>query len=152
FAYLLAPAVDLLYRALPGRGRTAALAVVYVFFVGLVVLVVTQIGSRVVEEAHLLAGKFPDMMGSWLQQPTKAPSNLQEQIFFNIRSGLTQKVNEIISAIPNAGLKLLSVVSNIIYVVIVPILAFFFLKDSALIRTHILDLAGSGKFTRAFAE
>jgi predicted PurR-regulated permease PerM len=152
FAYLLSPAVDLLNRALPGRARTLALAVVYVFFVGFVVLVVTQVGSRVVEEAHSLAGKFPDMLGSWLQQTSKTPSTLQEQILFNIRSGLTQRINQIIGAIPNAGLKFLSVASNIIYVVIVPILAFFFLKDGALIRTHILELVSTSRFTHAFAD
>jgi predicted PurR-regulated permease PerM len=152
FAYLLSPAVNLLDRALPGRARTLALAVVYAIFVGLVVLVVTQIGSRVVEEAHSLAGKFPDMLGSWFQQTGKAPASLQEQILFNVRSGLTEKINEIIGAIPNAGLKFLSVASNIIYIVVVPILAFFFLKDGAIIRTHILEAVSSTKFTRALAD
>ena len=56
FAYLLSPLVNLLDRALPKqRTRTLALALAYVIFVGLVVLVGVQIGSRVVEQAQTLA-------------------------------------------------------------------------------------------------
>jgi predicted PurR-regulated permease PerM len=106
----------------------------------------------VVEEARSLAGKFPDMLGSWLQPPATTPSTLQAQILANIRIGLSQKINEIIGALPNAGLKFVSVASNIIYVVIVPILAFFFLKDSVLIREHILELVSSSKFARTLAD
>jgi predicted PurR-regulated permease PerM len=152
FAYLLSPAVDLLYRAMPGRARTWALAVVYVMFVGLVVVGVSQIGSKVADEAKSLAGKFPGMLDE-LQRSAIAPGgSLQQTILANIRSGLTQKINELIGALPNAGLKFLSVASNIIYVVIVPILAFFFLKDGAVIRTHFLELVSTDERMRAFAD
>jgi len=43
-----------------------------------------------------------------------------------------------------AGMKFLSVASNIIYVVIVPVLAFFFLKDGKAIRGHILETLDGG--------
>jgi predicted PurR-regulated permease PerM len=155
FAYLLSPAVDLLDRALPTRARTLALALVYVVFVGVVVLAVSQIGSRVVVQARTLAGKFPAMIAAWQRQSTPATdasSSLQAQILDNIRAGITQKTNELIGALPDAGLKFLSAASNIIYVVIVPVLAFFFIKDGEVIRSHILDLADSGPFTRGLLE
>jgi predicted PurR-regulated permease PerM len=153
FAYLLSPAVDLLYRAMPGRARTWALAVVYVIFVALVVIAVSQIGSRVADEAKSLAGKFPAMLENLQRQSENSPGgSLQETIIANIRSGITQKTNELIGALPNAGLKFLSVASNIIYVVIVPVLAFFFLKDGAIIRTHILELAGGDDALRRLAD
>jgi predicted PurR-regulated permease PerM len=153
FAYLLSPAVDLLYRAMPGRARTWALAVVYVIFVALVVIAVSQIGSRVADEAKSLAGKFPAMLENLQRQSENSPGgSLQETIIANIRSGITQKTNELIGALPNAGLKFLSVASNIIYVVIVPVLAFFFLKDGAIIRTHILEVAGGDDALRRLAD
>jgi predicted PurR-regulated permease PerM len=153
FAYLLSPAVDLLYRAMPGRARTWALAVVYVIFVALVVIAGSQIGSRVADEAKSLAGKFPAMLENLQRQSENSPGgSLQETIIANIRSGITQKTNELIGALPNAGLKFLSVASNIIYVVIVPVLAFFFLKDGAIIRTHILELAGGDDALRRLAD
>jgi predicted PurR-regulated permease PerM len=153
FAYLLSPAVDLLYRAMPGRARTWALAVVYVIFVALVVIAVSQIGSRVADEAKSLAGRFPAMLENLQRQSENSPGgSLQETIIANIRSGITQKTNELIGALPNAGLKFLSVASNIIYVVIVPVLAFFFLKDGAIIRTHILEVAGGDDALRRLAD
>jgi predicted PurR-regulated permease PerM len=152
FAYLLSPAVNLLDRAMPGRARTWALAVVYVVFVGVVTVAVSQIGSKVADEAKSLAGKFPSMLENLERQTGGAPSSLQETIISNVRNGITQKINELIGALPNAGLKFLSVASNLIYVVIVPILAFFFLKDGALIRTHLLELASSNEGMRKFAD
>jgi predicted PurR-regulated permease PerM len=153
FAYLLSPAVDLLYRAMPHRARTWALAVVYVAFVALIAVLVSQIGSRVVEQAKSLAGKFPTMLEGLQRQAGTSPAgSVQETIIANIRQGLTQKTNELIGALPNAGLKFIEVASNVIYVVIVPILAFFFLKDGAVIRTHLLELAGTNDGMHRFAD
>jgi predicted PurR-regulated permease PerM len=152
FAYLLSPAVDFLYRAMPGRARTWALATVYIFFVALVVVAVSQIGSRVADEAKSLAGKFPTMLDQLQRTADGSGGSLQQTIVDNLRTGITQKTNELIGALPNAGLKFLSVVGNIIYVVIVPVLAFFFLKDGAVIRTHFLELVSADERMRAFAD
>jgi predicted PurR-regulated permease PerM len=46
--------------------------------------------------------------------------------------------------LPAAGLQFLSVASNLIFVVIVPVLAFFFLKDGDLIRRHMLEMLDVG--------
>src|SRR5215472_11444751 len=151
FAYLLAPLVDLLDRALPNRTRTLALATVYVVFVVLVVLIGAQIGTPVVDEAHTLAGKFPDMLASWENQSAKPPDTLQGQILNQIRSAFTTRINELVGALPNAGIKFLTVASNVIYLVIVPVLAFFFLKDSALIRKQFLEFTEIGP-TRVLAS
>jgi predicted PurR-regulated permease PerM len=48
------------------------------------------------------------------------------------------------SNVAEAGLKVLSAASELIFVVIVPVLAFFFLKDGRLMREHILDLVDAG--------
>jgi predicted PurR-regulated permease PerM len=93
------------------------------------------------------------MLENLQRQSENSPGgSLQETIIANIRSGITQKTNELIGALPNAGLKFLSVASNIIYVVIVPVLAFFFLKDGAIIRTHILEVAGGDDALRRLAD
>jgi predicted PurR-regulated permease PerM len=152
FAYLLSPAVDLLDRALPSRTRGLALAMVYAVFVGVVVLAGAEIGSRVVVEAKTLSGKFPAIMESWQNKSAESGAGLQAQILQNVRDAVTQKTNDLISALPNAGLKFLAIASNAIYVVIVPILAFFFLKDGEMIRSHILDLANRSPMARGLAE
>src|SRR5947199_10838046 len=66
FAYLLAPLVNLLDRALPmKRARTLALALSYIIFLAVVVVIATQVGSRVVEQAQLLGKNFPAMLAKW---------------------------------------------------------------------------------------
>ena len=75
FAYLLSPLVDLLDRALPRKGtRTLALALSYLIFVGVVVLVAVEIGTRVVAQAQTLAVNFPDMMAKLEQPSALAPA------------------------------------------------------------------------------
>ena len=61
-----------------------------------------------------------------------------------IRAEWAQRSNEVMHALPAAGLHFLSVASNLIYVVIVPVLAFFFLKDGDLIRQHTLEMLDAG--------
>jgi hypothetical protein len=49
-------------------------------------------------------------------------------------------VNEIVASIPRFGLKFLALLGNLIYVVIIPILAFLCLKDGPLMKAHIMSL------------
>ncbi|MGO9009820.1 MAG: AI-2E family transporter [Bryobacteraceae bacterium] len=144
FAYLLSPLVSLLARIFPGRRRrTPALALAYVIVVGIAAGLGFQIGARVVDEATALARKFPAMAQSW-QQPLPNDHSLQAQIVEKARAELAARSSSLIAELPQYGLKLLSIATNAIYVVIIPILAFFFLKDAPLIREHVLDLMEEG--------
>ncbi|MDE3168053.1 MAG: AI-2E family transporter, partial [Acidobacteriota bacterium] len=145
FAYLLYPLVNLLNRILPERAHGLGLALAYVIFLGIVVTVGVQIGSRVTEQAQSLNGVLPKLLASWEAPATPpAPNDIQAQILENVRAEIARRANELVRFIPEAGVKLMSVASDIVFVVIVPILAFFFLKDSDAIRTHILDLVDAG--------
>ncbi len=148
FAYLLSPLVNLLDRAIPRRGtRTLALALAYLIFIGVVVLVGVQIGTLVAEQAQGLAGKLPGMMTK-LEQPSalapEAVNSLKAQVIATIQKDWAQRSSDILRELPSAGLQFLSAASNLIYVVIVPVLAFFFLKDGDLIRSHLLELLDGG--------
>jgi len=144
FAYLLAPLVSLLDRFLPGdRTRTPALALAYIIFMGLVGFAGFEIGSRVVEEANNFAKKLPDMLASWQKPiPQAAPdiNSIKNEAIEWLRQEVIQRSNDLISALPRAGLKAITVASYLIFVVIIPILGFFFLKDGRLMRQHILDM------------
>ena len=146
FAYLLAPLVNLLDRFLPAsRTRTPALALAYVIFVAVVILIGTQIGSRAVDEANNLAKRFPEMVASWqTPAPTATDASLKDQILGKVRTEIAARSRDLISALPQVGLKALTVASELIYVVIIPILGFFFLKDARLMRQHILDMVTEG--------
>ncbi|HXK02326.1 MAG TPA: AI-2E family transporter [Verrucomicrobiae bacterium] len=151
FAYLLSPAVDLFDRAFPNRTRTLALAMVYVLFVAVVVVAVTQIGTRVVDQARVLAGRFPEVIATWQPNPQQFPESLQERLVSAVRAGIMERTNQIVAALPNAGLKVISAVSNVLYIVIVPILSFFFLKDGQTIRKHILELLDGAPISNSLA-
>lgn len=144
FAYLLAPLVDLLDRIFPARRtRTAALALAFVIVVAVTGGLGYLIGARVVDEASVLAMRFPKMVESW-QQPLPSDHSLQAQIVERVRAEVAARSSSLISELPQYGLQLLSVASNVIYVVIIPVLAFFFLKDAATMRGHFLDVLEEG--------
>ena len=144
FAYLLAPLVSLLDRFLPGnRTRTAALALAYIIFMGIVVFAGIQIGSRVIDEANNFSKKLPDMLTAWqkpIPQAAASINSIKDQVVEWIRQEILQRSNDLISALPRAGLKAITVASDLIFVIIIPILGFFFLKDGRLMRQHILDM------------
>jgi predicted PurR-regulated permease PerM len=144
FAYLLAPLVNLLDRIFPARRtRTAALAAAFVIVVAIVGGLGFQIGSRVVGEATSLARRFPDMAASW-QQPLPSDNSVKAQIVARVRAEAAERSRGLISELPQFGLQMLGVASNAIYVVIIPVLAFLFLKDAPAVRGHMLDLLDEG--------
>jgi predicted PurR-regulated permease PerM len=147
FAYLLSPLVNLLDRALPGRTRAPALTLAYIIFVGAMVLLATQIGARVADQASTFTRSFPAMLQKWQAPSPGAPpevNNLKADIVGRIQSAVGQSTSGLLEKLPAAGVKFLTVAGDLLYVVIIPILAFFFLKDGRELRDQILDLVDDG--------
>lgn len=146
-AYLLSPLVNLLDRVLKGRTRTPALALAYVIFVGAAAFLIIEIGSSVVTQANTLTKTLPQMLQSW-QQPsphaTPEINSLKDELLGKARSEIAKRSNDLVSALPQFGLKFLTVASELIYVVIIPILAFFFLKDAHTMGAHLLEFVDQG--------
>src|ERR1017187_2476008 len=99
--------------------------------------------GTITTKIRLLAARLPDMMAK-LEQPSDiAPeglNSLKAQVVARLRADWDQRSGDIMRQLPAAGLQFLSVASNLIFVVIVPVLAFFFLKDGDLIRRHMLEM------------
>jgi predicted PurR-regulated permease PerM len=144
FAYLLSPLVDFLDRALPtSRTRTPALVIAYLILIGILILTGIELGTRVVEQGNALMAKLPDIFGK-LAPNAPAPTapqttTIMGSIATSIQAQLRQHSNDIVTYLPKAGLKAISIASNLIFVVVVPILSFFFLKDSRMMRRQILE-------------
>lgn len=145
FAYLLSPLVNALYRVLPwSRTRAPALALAYIIFVGLMVFLGIEIGTQVAQQASQLKEKFPSMIDAWKTPTPQAPeavNSLKSQVVDKIKAEVEKRSGDLVSMLPEAGLKFVTVASDLIYLVVIPILAFFFLKDGADIREHALDMA-----------
>src|SRR3954453_18339926 len=66
FAYLLFPLVNFLDRAMPARRtRGIALGLTYLIFIAIVGVLVSQVGSRVVEQGQAFGKKLPEMLKKW---------------------------------------------------------------------------------------
>jgi predicted PurR-regulated permease PerM len=138
FAYLLAPLVNLIDRLLPASPtRTPALALAYVLVVGLAVAAGVLIGTRVVEQATELAQRFPHILMGW-------EASFQARVPDSLKAQLMARFNDLIAALPAFGLRFLALMGNLIYVVLVPVLAFLCLKDGVLVRHHVLSLVAAG--------
>jgi len=148
FAYLLSPLVNLLVRFLPfKRTRTPAMALAYILFVAIVVVFVSQVGSRIGVQARELSRDLPSQIAAWQKPNPALPPTLDHlrlELLAKLREEISTRAGELISALPQASLRFLTVASDLIYVVIVPILSFFFLKDAGVMRGHILDLVDPG--------
>ncbi|HUO29351.1 MAG TPA: AI-2E family transporter [Bryobacteraceae bacterium] len=139
FAYLLSPLVNVIDRFLPGKGtRTLALTIAYVLFIAALFAAVTQIGSRVIEQANTLAKSMPALLQK-LQQPVPGNS-LRAELIARIQEQVARSSSDVFALLPRAGSRIIALASNLIYVVIIPILGFFFLKDGGEIRRHFLEL------------
>ncbi|HTV53709.1 MAG TPA: AI-2E family transporter [Terriglobia bacterium] len=147
FAVLLSPLIELLNRHIPGRSRTPALAIVYLLLIGLLIFGLFEIGSRVVVEARTLTDTLPQI-ASKLQNPkglpAAAPGSIRMTIFLEIRKLVVEHSQQIFSFMPTAALKVFAVARSLFFVVLVPILSFFFLNDAERIREFIVTLAPDG--------
>jgi predicted PurR-regulated permease PerM len=147
FAYVISPLVNVLDRFLPAsRTRTPALALAYLIFVALAVFLGIQIGSRIVDQANRLVRELPPIVITWVKTPSTSDTvnEIKAKVVERVETEVGQWSTDLLSALPQAGMKFLTVASNLIYLVIIPVLAFFFLKDGGAIREHMLEMVEAG--------
>ena len=144
FGYLLMPLVDLVARFTPQRVSFGlALAIVYLFLVAAILGLALTIGSRLVDEANNLATRLPDLLNNrqWIEQ-LPLPGWL-EPVRSRIEQTLQDELNsggkDVLPYVKSLGGQLLSGMRYVVYVVLVPILAFFFLKDGRGIQQEIVN-------------
>jgi len=148
FSYLLRPLVYHLDRRLPGRSRAPALAIVYLSLVGLLIAVGITVGSRVVLQANALAMRIPELL-SRLEQPVElivSPSlpTFMETVILILQRQIVEHSRDLLSLLPNVVLGALSHAGRLIYIVLVPVLGFFFLKNGPEYRNSILEMLAEG--------
>jgi predicted PurR-regulated permease PerM len=147
FAYLLTPLVNFLDRVLPtSSSRTPALALAYLIFIGAAGFLGFEIGSRIVDQANRLAHDLPPKVIAWVKTPgsSETLNDLKQKVMEEVETEVGKWSTSLLSALPQAGLKFLTVASNLIFLVIIPVLAFFFLQDGGAIREHMLDMVEAG--------
>jgi predicted PurR-regulated permease PerM len=145
FAYMLSPIVGLVERFLPQR-RTSALALVYIVLVGVLVLVGFQLVPKVVDQATNLATRLPHLLSSNRLAAIPLPSWLEPvraHIVALINTQVAELGSRVVPFIQQAGSKILSGIGALLPLILIPILAFFFLKDGEQIRTTLIGTVDS---------
>jgi len=150
FAYLLTPVVELVQRFIPKRvSPRLALVIVYVALVGVIVALSVTVGSRIVDEANNLATRLPDLLKNrtWINQ-IPLPEWLEPvraRLVQFLQTELDNGGQDVLPYVRSLGGQLISGAKYLVYVVLVPILAFFFLKDGRMMREHFVAGMAEGK-------
>lgn len=132
FAYLLEAPVERLQRLLKGS-RVGAIAVVYAVFLGGLVVLLALAAPPVVQEAQSLLQKAPQLAeqiseGNITRQVATQHGWSQETTE-RIQGFLMNHRGEIISGIQSLILRAARTLQGVWWLLLVPILAIFFLKD-----------------------
>ncbi len=145
FALLLEPVIALAQRLSPKRvSRLAVLVIVYVLMLAAITTALAQIGSRVAEQAAGLAQKIPDA----LQQDPLAHMPLpgwlepmRDRLAELLRDRMAELEKDVLPMLTRAGSEIVSGLGNVLSLILVPILAFFFLKDGVIIRDGLITFS-----------
>lgn len=144
FAYLLMPIVGLVERYTPRRiSPTIALAIVYLAFIGALVGLGITLGSRIADEASSLANTLPDLVKNhtWIDK-IPLPGWLEparERIVQSIQGQFNSGGKDFLPYLKNIGGDLMSASKYVLDMVLIPILAFFFLKDGTQMKEAFVD-------------
>jgi predicted PurR-regulated permease PerM len=155
FAYILEAPVSRLQKWLKGS-RPTAIAVVYLLFAGGLVLTLSLLGPPVIDEANKLMHQAPELeaklsSGALLQQ-LGARHGWNGAITEWINHYLDNHRGELISATQNFVLRAVKSIQNTWWLLLVPILAIFFLKDGHQLSQNIINSVEGDRNRRMVAE
>ena len=148
FAYLLYPLTDLIARHLEAKTRTPALAITFVLVLGVLAVFGVSIGSAVAEEATNLTKQAPAFLDRIRENPGPGPEGvrtLKSQVSGFIEGQLREHYDEVTQSLPRLGLRVLSASTNLVDLIIIPILSFLILRDGRRIRDGFLEMLDSGQ-------
>ena len=159
FAYLLDPPVSLVEKRLTKGSRGRAILVVYLGLLGLLVLWGFLVGPRLASEARSLATSLPGLLDKLETGQIAHQIGTSRGWSFNTQRRLAQFLathqEGIINAVSSLGKKVASVASHVIWILLIPILAVFFLRDGrALAESAIqtVDQRTQRQFLRGLSE
>lgn len=143
FAHLLAPVVNFVERLFPTSvPRVASLALVYVALIAVLVATLIPLGSKISEEATALALKVPDALKGDPLANLPFPRWIEPfrgQVTQFIRDWFSAFGQQIGPRLASAGTSLIRGIGSVLGTVLIPILAFFFLKDGTHMRDAVVD-------------
>jgi predicted PurR-regulated permease PerM len=153
-AYFIAPLVNLIRRPFARRGmeslmpRTLAIGLAYIIVFSALGLGISYLAPRVVEQGKEFGASLPAYAATIRQNLNdlnrrfdrlRVPEEIQNRINDQITL-VSQRITE------GFGNFVFSMVTYLPWLIIVPVLSFFFLKDAQLIRLAILRMFPTGRW------
>jgi predicted PurR-regulated permease PerM len=146
FAYLLEPIVSRLemWTSVSGGSRALAILETYAILCGAIALIFILVGPRILDEARNLANALPGLFEKVssgqivIQIGTTRGWSYNTQIW--LQQYLASHRNVILGWVSFVGARLAGVFANTVWVVLIPILAVFFLKDGRRITDKLLEM------------
>lgn len=142
FAYMLSPIVGLIERFLPKR-RTIALSIVYVSLVGALVGLGFALLPTLAAEATSLVVRLPSLISDGRITSLPLPGWLEpmrNQLIAALHREASNLQASVVPFIHSASTQIVTGVSYLLPLILIPILAFFFLKDARTIRSAIVEV------------
>ncbi len=139
-AYMLSPVVGLVERLMPKR-RNLALGIVYIALIGLLVLLGFELLPRLTTEATNLFKSLPRLLSGGKLATVALPPWLEPirvQALNAMSRAATNLETSVVPFLQRAGTQILSGLGDLLPIILIPILAFFFLKDAYSIRQGFL--------------
>jgi len=144
FSYLIYPMVALVERVRPRRvPRVASIALVFVVVVALLAVVGSLFGVQLQDQATRLLSQLPALMRTDVPNRLPLPhflEPLRERIVDFVRSQIETGSDKAVPVARSLGLGVVHAASNLIYLVLIPILSFLLIKDGAQMRDAFLAL------------
>lgn len=163
FAYLINPLVKLIRRPFKERHldkfmpRAVAIVIAYLIVFTIVGAAISYLAPIITNQVREFTANLPEYAKSFQDGIADLNRRMDRvRISENVQKQLTERVNEFVNVTGNyltvlLGSIAIGVITNAPWLILVPILAFFFLKDVNLFRVTVLRIFPSGKW-RARAE
>jgi predicted PurR-regulated permease PerM len=135
FAYLIFPLVEATQRFMPGlRSRTRAIVFVYLVLLGVAVATGGALGPRLTAEARALAERLPQIAQQWSTIMNVGPAlerlGWQKEAIRTVETALQSHAGEVLAYGQSVVAAVLKWLVGAWVIVLIPIFAFFILKDA----------------------
>lgn len=148
FAYLLDPAVSAAERRLTKGSRGRAILLVYLVFLALLVLWGVLVGPRLASEARSLGTALPGLLDKVESGQIAHSIGSRRGWSFNTQARLAQFMTthqgDIVNAAGSLGKRAAGLASHVIWIILIPILAIFFLRDGRKIAESTIQTVHEG--------
>lgn len=158
FAYLIDPLVKLIRRPFKERQleklmpRPVAIFIAYLLVFSILGLAIASLAPRVIEQSKEFAASLPDYATAVEKRFSEIGTHYKYQIPQPIQDDITAKISTMVGDLGTFitsfvfGSLLVTIILYLPWLILVPILAFFFLKDVNLFRVALLRVFPSGRW------